>query len=74
MKIEPGMVAVVTGAGSGIGRALAEKAAQAGMHVLMTPLLRSVRLERKQSVFVPTFRWKTTSSDWPMPRLANSVR
>ena len=34
MKIEPGMVAVVTGAGSGIGRALAEKAAHAGMRVV----------------------------------------
>jgi NAD(P)-dependent dehydrogenase (short-subunit alcohol dehydrogenase family) len=34
MKIEAGMVAVVTGAGSGIGRALAEKAAQSGMRVV----------------------------------------
>lgn len=34
MKIEAGQVAVVTGAGSGIGRALAEKAAQSGMHVV----------------------------------------
>lgn len=34
MKIEPGMVAVVTGAGSGIGRALAEKAAHSDMRVV----------------------------------------
>ncbi len=34
MKIEPQMVAVITGAGSGIGRALAEKAAQSGMRVV----------------------------------------
>jgi len=34
MKIEAGMVAVITGAGSGIGRALAEKAAQSGMRVV----------------------------------------
>jgi NAD(P)-dependent dehydrogenase (short-subunit alcohol dehydrogenase family) len=34
MQISPGMVAVVTGAGSGIGRALAEKAAQSGMRVV----------------------------------------
>lgn len=34
MQIEPGMVAVVTGAGSGIGRALALHAAQRGMRVV----------------------------------------
>jgi len=34
VKIEPQMVAVITGAGSGIGRALAEKAAQSGMRVV----------------------------------------
>ena len=34
MQITPGMVAVITGAGSGIGRALAEKAAHAGMRVV----------------------------------------
>ena len=34
MRIEPGMVAVVTGAGSGIGRALALHAAQRGMRVV----------------------------------------
>ncbi len=34
MQIEPGMVAVVTGAGSGIGRALAELAAARGMRVV----------------------------------------
>ena len=34
MKIEAGQVAVITGAGSGIGRALAEKAAQLGMRVV----------------------------------------
>jgi len=35
MKIETGMVAVITGAGSGIGRALAEKAAHSGMRVVV---------------------------------------
>jgi NAD(P)-dependent dehydrogenase (short-subunit alcohol dehydrogenase family) len=34
MQIERGMVAVVTGAGSGIGRALAERAASRGMRVV----------------------------------------
>ena len=34
MQISPGMVAVITGAGSGIGRALAEKAALSGMRVV----------------------------------------
>ena len=34
MEIEQGMVAVVTGAGSGIGRALAERAAARGMKVV----------------------------------------
>ena len=34
MQIEPGMVAVITGAGSGIGRALAVHAAQRGMVVV----------------------------------------
>ena len=34
MKIEPGMVAVVTGAGSGIGRELAVHAAERGMRVV----------------------------------------
>ena len=34
MQIEQGMVAVVTGAGSGIGRALAERAASRGMKVV----------------------------------------
>lgn len=34
MQIEQGMVAVVTGAGSGIGRALAERAAARGMKVV----------------------------------------
>ena len=35
MKIEAGQVAVVTGAGSGIGRALAVRFGQAGMHVVL---------------------------------------
>jgi NAD(P)-dependent dehydrogenase (short-subunit alcohol dehydrogenase family) len=34
MQISPGMVAVITGAGSGIGRAMAEKAGQSGMRVV----------------------------------------
>ena len=33
MKLEAGKVAVVTGAASGIGLALAERFASAGMHV-----------------------------------------
>ena len=38
MKIEAGQVAVITGAGSGIGRALAEKAAQSGMRVVVADI------------------------------------
>jgi NAD(P)-dependent dehydrogenase (short-subunit alcohol dehydrogenase family) len=38
MQISPGMVAVVTGAGSGIGRALAEKAAQSGMRIVVADI------------------------------------
>ena len=34
MKIEAGMVAVITGAGSGMGRSMAEKAAATGMRVV----------------------------------------
>ena len=35
MKLESGSIAVVTGAGSGIGFALAERFAEAGMHVVL---------------------------------------
>jgi NAD(P)-dependent dehydrogenase (short-subunit alcohol dehydrogenase family) len=35
MKLEPGKIAVVTGAASGIGLALAERFAAAGMHVVL---------------------------------------
>lgn len=38
MEIDPGMVAVVTGAGSGIGRALALHAAQRGMRVVVADI------------------------------------
>src|SRR6478752_2913938 len=35
MKLEAGRIAVVTGAGSGIGFALSERFAKAGMHVVL---------------------------------------
>ena len=45
VKIERGMVAVVTGAGSGIGRALAERAARQGM-VVVAADVETAALER----------------------------
>ena len=36
MKLEPGQVAVVTGAANGIGFALCEQFAKAGLHVVMS--------------------------------------
>lgn len=62
MKLEPGMVAVITGAGSGIGRALSERAARQGMAVVaadveaaaLNSTVEQIVAEGGQAMGVPT--------------------